>query len=109
MSYGITSTSQIIDIDSISSGISLYKSALKDFESCGNRVIQAGDTCTANALSIDSSSLQYPIGEVGKAISNLTSEYSGYADEVLAQAKRIYSAQVAEYNAYIASKNKQNV
>ena len=32
MSYGITSTSQIIDLSTILSGCAAYKSALKDFE-----------------------------------------------------------------------------
>ena len=111
MGYGITSLSQVIDIGTISSGCAAYKNALKDFETCGNTVITAGETCNKKALSVDDSTLQYPITDLGQAIKDLKTEYSGYADDVEAQARRIYDEQIAEYNQYIASlkaKEQQN-
>lgn len=102
MSYGITSTSQIIDLPTILSGCAAYKSALKDFEKCGSTVIKAGETCSKKALSVDNSTLQYPITDLGQAIKDLKTEYAGYADDVEAQARRIYNEQVAEYNDYVA-------
>lgn len=102
MSYGITSTSQIIDLPTILSGCAAYKSALNDFEKCGNTVIKAGETCSKKALSVDDNTLQYPITDLGQAIKDLKAEYTGYAEDVEAQARRIYQEQVAEYNDYIA-------
>ena len=102
MAYGITSTSQIIDINTILSGCAAYKNALRDFETCGNTVIKAGETCTSKALSVDNNTLQYPITDLGQAIKDLKTEYTGYAEDVEAQAKKIYNAQVAEYNDYVA-------
>ena len=102
MSYGITSTSQIIDLPTILSGCAAYKSALNDFERCGNTVIKAGETCSKKALSVDDSTLQYPITDLGQAIKDLKAEYTGYAEDVEAQARRIYQEQVAEYNDYVA-------
>ena len=107
MSYGITSTSQIIDLSTILNGCAAYKNALKDFETCGNTVIAAGEKCNKKALSVDDSTLQYPITDLGQAIKDLKTEYSGYADDVEAQARRIYNEQVAEYNDYIARLNAQ--
>lgn len=103
MGYGITSPSQIIDVNTIASGCAAYKEALKDFEACGDTVIKAGETCNKKALSVDDSTLQYPITDLGQAIKDLKTEYSGYADDVEAQARRIYNEQVAEYNQYLAS------
>ena len=94
MSYGITSTSQIIDLSTILSGCAAYK--------CGNTVIKAGETCSKKALSVDDSTLQYPITDLGQAIKDLKAEYTGYAEDVEAQARKIYNEQVAEYNDYIA-------
>ena len=107
MAYGITSTSQIIDLATILNGCAAYKNALRDFETCGNTVIKAGETCTKKALSVDDNTLQYPITDLGQAIRDLKAEYTGYADYVEAQARRIYNEQVAEYNDYIARLNAQ--
>ena len=105
MAYGITSTSQIIDLSTILSGCAAYKTALKDFEKCGETVIKAGETCSSKALSVDNNTLQYPISDLGQAIKDLKAEYTAFAEEVEAQARKIYNAQVAEYNEYVAQKN----
>ena len=107
MGYGITSKSQIIDLSTILNGCAAYKRALKDFETCGNKVIQAGETCTKKALSVDDSTLQYPITDLGQAIKDLKTEYIGYAEDVEAQARRIYNEQYAEYNDYLARLEEQ--
>lgn len=111
MGYGITSTSQIIDVATIEAGCNAYKQALSDFDDCGSEVVQAGETCTKKALSVDDQTLQYPITDLGNAIKDLKGEYEGYADAVAAEARRIYNAQVAEYNEYqrqLQQQQKQN-
>lgn len=102
MAYGITSESQIIDLSTILSGCSAYKTALNDFDKSGTTVIKAGETCNKKALEVDGDTLEYPITDLGQAIKDLKNEYSGYADEVEAEARRIYNEQVAELNAYRA-------
>lgn len=107
MAYGITSQSQIIDLEAIVAGCNEFKNSLDDFESCGNEVQEAGKTCSKKALSVDDSTFEYPITDLGEAIKDLKDEYIGYADEVIAQATQVHSAQVAEYNEYIRKLQEQ--
>ena len=93
MGYNITSESQLIDINAIKSGCEKFKTALDAFEKCGKKVTQASETCNKKALS--------SIADVATAITNLKSEYSGYADSIYSEAISIYNSQVAELNAYI--------
>lgn len=99
--YNITSESQLIDINAIKSGCEKFKTALDAFEKCGKKVTQASETCNKKALSVDGSSMEYSIADVATAITNLKSEYSGYADSIYSEAISIYNSQVAELNAYI--------
>ncbi len=101
MGYNITSESQLIDINAIQSGCEKFKTALDAFEKCGKKVTQASETCNKKALSVDGSSMEYSIADVATAITNLKSEYSGYADSVYSEALSVYNSQVAELNAYI--------
>ncbi|MDD6403225.1 MAG: hypothetical protein PUG33_03670 [Mollicutes bacterium] len=101
MGYNITSESQLIDINAIKSGCEKFKTALDAFEKCGKKVTQASETCNKKALSVDGSSMEYSIADVATAITNLKSEYSGYADSIYSEAISIYNSQVAELNAYI--------
>ena len=45
--------------------------------------------------------MEYSIADVATAITNLKSEYSGYADSIYSEAISIYNSQVTELNAYI--------
>lgn len=99
--YNITSESQLIDINAIKSGCEKFKTALDAFEKCGKKVTQASETCNKKTLSVDGSSMEYSIADVATAITNLKSEYSGYADSIYSEAISIYNSQVAELNAYI--------
>lgn len=101
--YNITSESQIIDLNTITSACEEFKKCLDDFVDCGKCVIEAGETCNKKALSVDDSTFEYPITSLGESIKELKDTYIGYADEVIEQATAIYNAQVAEYNSYIQS------
>ena len=105
MAYGITSSSQLIDLNTIRTGCQKFKAALDDFEICGETVIRAGETCSKKALSIDDASMQYMITESGVDIQKLKTTLSIYADQLLADATNVYNAQVAELNEYIKSLN----
>ncbi len=105
--YGITSKSQIIDLDTIKAGCQEFKDCLDDFEICGKGVIEAGETCNSKALSVDEKTFEYPITDLGESIKALKDEYIGYADQVIADATSVYNAQIAEYNDYVTKMQQQ--
>ena len=102
--YGITSKSQIIDLDTIKAGCQEFKDCLDDFEICGKGVIE---TCNSKALSVDEKTFEYPITDLGESIKALKDEYIGYADQVIADATSVYNAQIAEYNDYVTKMQQQ--
>lgn len=101
MAYGITSPSQIIDLNAITAGCAKLKDAVMDFKTSGATVIQAGETCNAKALSIDETSLEFSITQLGTEMQDLEGTFSGYADQLVAEATQVYNAQVAEYEEYL--------
>ncbi len=111
MGYGITSPSQIIDLATIKQGCSKLRTAVGDFEECGNAVIQAGETLTEKALSVDESTLEYSISSLGEEIVSLKATYEGYADQVEAEAVRVFHEQKQEYENYLKQlkENKESV
>lgn len=100
MAYGITSESQLIDIYTISDGIKKYRDAIEAFELSGKRVVSASQICTADAMSIDNDTLQYPIEALGVELQNLKKELNAIADEVLFEAQLIRQKQLTELNDY---------
>ena len=100
MGYGITSESQLIDINAIGSGCNAYISALAFFNDGANQIINAGHTCNEKALSVDGTSFESEITSIGDQINQLKDEYASYAEAVYAQAVQVYNAQVAELNEY---------
>jgi len=107
MAYGITSSSQLVDLDTIRSGCEQFKEALEDFTVCGEAVIAAGETCSEKALSIDENSLEFSITDLGTEIKSLKDIYAAYADQLMAEATQVYNAQVNELNAYIRQQQQQ--
>ena len=97
---GITSESQLIDINTIAAGCNSFISALEIFINGANRIVEAGSLCDGKALSIDGKTLQPEITEIGTQIGNLYNEYANCAQDVYNQAVRIYEQQVAELNEY---------
>lgn len=112
MAYGITSPSQIIDLSTISAGCAKLKEAVQDFKTSGATVVEAGETCNAKALSIDETSLEFSITQLGSEMKDLEKTFSGYADQLVAEATQVYNAQVAEYEDYLRrleeERNRQN-
>lgn len=103
MAYGITSRSQLIDIQSIKQGCNQLEDALNDFEKSGDLVIESGNLCNKDALSLDEKSMEYSLTELGEAIKALKGEYQAYTQEVENQANRVYSEQCEELQRYIES------
>ena len=98
MAYGITSESQLLRIDTVRNGCTKYIEALEYFVEAGKQVVEAGDICDKNALSVDSSSMQPVLYEIGQAIMAMADEYAAKANEAYTQAVNIYNSQVAELN-----------
>lgn len=108
MAYGITNRNQMIDVNTIRKGCQELIIALRDFDKCGKLVCKAGETCTKKALSVDNSSLEGQISEIGEQIKAVKGTYEGYANELIQQAMDVYREQENEYNNYLASLQNQN-
>lgn len=100
MAYGITSESQLIDIYTIMDGINKYRAAIEDFVTCGKKVITASEICTADAMSVDNDTLQYPIESLGTEIQALKDQLNAIADEVLFEAQLVRQSQYNELLEY---------
>lgn len=100
MAYGITSKSQIIDINAISSGCNELRKAAEEFSSCGKLVSDAGGDCTADVLSVDDQSMEPVLESLGKSIKDVESTIVGYANSIESAANQVYNAQVAELAEY---------
>ncbi|MBQ6323428.1 MAG: hypothetical protein IJI22_01175 [Bacilli bacterium] len=107
MAYGITSQSQIIDLNTIKSGCETIINELECFEKCGERVINAGNICNKKALSVDEGSLEGSIIEVGEQIKTTKNELVISAEQLIADATNVYNAQVTEYNEYVRQLEEQ--
>ena len=107
MAYGITSTSQIIDINTIKSGCETIINEVECFEKCGERVISAGNICNKKALSVDEGSLEGAITDVGEEIKRVKEEITINVEQLMADAMNVYNAQVTEYNEYIRQLEEQ--
>lgn len=100
MAYGITSESQLIDIYAIMDGINKYREAIEDFVTSGKKVVTASEICTADAMSIDNDTLQYPIEALGVEIQALKDQLNAIADEVLYEAQLVRQQQYNELTEY---------
>lgn len=100
MVYGITSASQIIDIDGIQAGINKIKTASEDFTACGNIVENAATTCNEKALEIEGKTMQPTIEELATSIKSLKDSVDELVDGILSTANSIYNAQCEELREY---------
>ena len=98
--YGITSEAQLIDYQTIRQGCQQYVDALSYFSEAGQQIIDAGNTCSKDAMSVDGASMQSIIVEIGELIMQIETEYSSYANQVYSDAVTVYNQQVAELNEY---------
>lgn len=100
MAFNITNESQLIDIQTIENGCNALKMAAEDFVLSGKTVIEAGETCTEKALSIDEDTLNYKISYIGQEMIRCKELIDSYADYAYAEAVNIYNQQVTELNEY---------
>ena len=100
MAYGITSESQLIDIETIGNGVSAYINALNSLIAAAQAIATCADECGEKALSINGQSMQPTIYELAVTMSDEANKYAEAANGVYEQAVAVYNAQVAELNAY---------
>lgn len=97
----ITSPDQIIDYNTISSGCSILEAAAEDFGKCSTAVMDAAAICTAQALSVESQSMQPSIEELASVIKELKSGVADSANAIRSKAYTLQQQQIAAYNEYL--------
>ncbi|MBQ3307099.1 MAG: hypothetical protein IJG68_02780 [Bacilli bacterium] len=107
MAYGITNESQLIDVATIKRGCESFLEALSFFVDGGNQVISAGYTCSKKAISVDNSSFENDLMEMGQQIVAIRDKYVAVAENIYQQAVTVYNNQVAELNEYNRYKAQQ--
>ena len=107
MAYGITSKSQIIDKDSIYSGCNKVLEALEDFRVSANRVKEAGEISANRALELNEKSFTDTIMDIGNSLDDIVEKYTSCINQIKSETNKIYNAQWAEYNNYVAEQEKK--
>ena len=106
--YGITNSSQIIDIDTIQKGCEGIKKAAENFESCGNKVFDASEECNIKVLSVDGKSMQPVLESLSEEIKGFEEQVDSFADSIYALACKIKSEQESELKQYLYQLEQQN-
>lgn len=104
MAYGITSESQLIDIETIRNGCLTYIESLNNFTEAGKKICDAGTICDKKALEVYEESMQPVLYELGVAIAEMGNVYAEAANNLYSQAITVYNEQVAELNEYYRNK-----
>lgn len=100
MNSGITSESQLIDIETIRNGCNQLKGAADDFDKVGDYVNNTGDNSGVDVFSVDNKSFGPSIKSLGEAIKGVKSQIVAEAENILSSAEKIYASQKAELQAY---------
>lgn len=108
MAYGITSSSQLIDIGTISKGCTQLQEAATKFEKCASLVQEAASICDANALSVDKTTMQPQLEADAEFIKSMKEAVDGFAVGIRDVATQIYAAQSQELEEYLAKQQNAN-
>ncbi len=98
--YNVRSEADLIDLYTISAGISEFSAALGDLNECGADIIAAGEACNRDALSVDDASLENEIVEFGMELQKIAEMYLKYVEDLYECARTLQQAQVNELNIY---------
>ena len=101
MAYGITSTSKIIDANTIISACKEMRDLAGYYENIGKKVKEAGGICTAKVLSVDDLSFSNVLVQLGEEIVKLKAIYQEIADELIRETDMVYYYQQQEYQSYL--------
>lgn len=103
----ITNESQIIDITTISNGCTIIEEAARDYTTCANKVNEAASICTSEALSVEKTSMQPSLEDLGLSIGTIQSNIEYFTSQIRSVAMKIQTQQLnelAEYQAAQAAK-----
>lgn len=99
----ITKEEHIIDLETIKKGCQQLIDAAADFKTCATSLSSAANTCTAEALSVDNTSMQPTLTELHTTVSGIQGQIEGFAKDIVDAANNIYNQQWAELNEYRAN------
>lgn len=102
MGFSITSPEQIIDLSAVEAGCKTIETAAEDYVKCAQLIQEASATCTAEALSVDKTTMQPSLEELGTSVAEVKEYIVGYVNSIRAAAVQIHAAQTTEYNRYLA-------
>lgn len=108
MAYGITSSSQLIDITTIYKGCDKIDEAAKYYTKCSEKLNDASTTCNKDAMSIDGKTMQPTIDELADSIKGLTATITSYTAQIRSLASQILVNQQNELAAYQESLKKKS-
>lgn len=102
MGFSITSRDQIIDLTAVDAGCNTIEAAAEDYVKCSQLIKEASATCSAEALSVDKTTMQPSLEELAASVEEVKSYIVGYVTSIRAAAVQIQAAQENEYNRYLA-------
>ena len=106
--YGITNSSQIIDIETIKKGCDEIKKAAETFKSCGDTVFEASEECNTEVLSVDGKSMQPVLASLSEEIKGFEEQVDSFADSIYELACEIKAKQEKELQQYLNRLEQQN-
>ena len=107
MAYNITSSSQLIDIATITRGCAQIEAAADKFEQCATLILNASNECNEQALSVDKTTMQPQLEADAEYIKSMKKAICDFTIEIKNVALQVYAVQEAELQAYIAQQQAQ--
>ena len=107
----ITNANQMIDIKTINDGCTIIERAAEDYLTCAERVLESAEICSPEALSVDKTSMQPTLLDLGNSIKQIKTNIETLTTQIRSAATEIYaqqSSQLAEYEQMQASSQNGN-
>ena len=108
MSFRITSLDKIIDLDAVKAGCQTILTASEDYTKCANLIKEAASTCSAEALSVDKTTMQPSLEELAVSVEQVKANIASFVDSIQQVASQIHYAQYTEYQNYLAYLDEQS-
>lgn len=108
MAYGITSSSQLIDIVTINNGIQIINDATEKFIESGNLILAACEICDADALAVDKTTMQPQLEADAQYVKSIKDTIDNYTKEIINIAVQIRAEQESELAKYRAAQQASN-
>ena len=98
----ITNANQIIDIKAISDGCSIIEAAAQDYIACSKKVLESAEICSAEALSVEKTTMQPTLQDLSEAIKTIQENIEILTAQIRNAASQVYAQQASELAAYEA-------